>query len=220
MSAREIDRVVLAASEDTGAALLLAILTTAFVTAVALSLVAVTATDTLISGSHRTGQECLHAAEAGVERALAELAVTPDWSPVLASPPASVVASFSDGAASPRAPDGRPLPLAALTAARQAASDVDAGVAVFGGDRPAWRLYATGSLASLMPAGASAQPAYMLVWVADDGGDGDADPDRDANGRILVHAEAYGMSGGRRIVDVTAARAAPAQIRVVTWRSR
>lgn len=203
--------------DEAGAALLLAIVSIALITAVAVAVVVSTATDTLISGSYRTSQEGLYAAEAGVERAMAELAGTPDWSPVLAAAPGNLSASFSDTTAAAKAPDGRTLSMPALTAARQAASNAVFGPAVFGADSPSWRLYAHASLHDLVPPALVAPPSYVVVFAADDGADADGDPTKDSNGRLLLYAEAYGVAGARRAIQVAVARVLPGQIRVVAW---
>jgi hypothetical protein len=60
-------------------------------------------------------------------------------------------------------------------------------------------------------------PAYLLVWVADDG-EGDGDPAVDSNGQILVHAEAYGASGACRGVEAAIRRAQPPVVQVLARR--
>ena len=88
----------------------------------------------------------------------------------------------------------------------------------FGADRPVWRLYAHASLQSILPPGTIAPRAYVLVWVQDDGGDGDGDPAKDSNGIVLVCAEAYGPGGARRRVEASIGRAAPGGVRLLAWR--
>jgi hypothetical protein len=153
-----------------------------------------------------------------VERAIGELAAVPDWSGVLSAPPSNVVASFDDGSASVAAPDGRRLSVPALTAARQAMSDTVYGPTEFGLDSPVWRLYAHAALQRVLPPGLISPPGYILVWVADDGGDGDGDPSTDSNGQLLVYGDAYGVSGSRRALEVAIGRATPTAIRVLSWK--
>ena len=203
-------------NREAGTALLLALVTTALVTAVAAGLIVSVSTETAIAGNSRAAQEALYAADAVLERALRDLALVPDWSAVLASPPASV-ASFDDGLAVARAPDGRPLAIGALTAARQAASVAAWGAGAFGADTPVWRPYGHATLAAVLPPGLVSQPAYALVWVADDGLDGDGDPATDANGQILLHVEAYGVNGSRRGIAAEVSRAGGA-VRLLSWK--
>jgi hypothetical protein len=203
---------------DRGVALLLVLFTTALIAAVAASLMVATSADLMISGSYRASLETMYVVEAGVERAIGELATMPDWSTVLAVPPSNTVASFDDGVVTPTAPDGRRLSLAGLTSARQALSAAVYGPAEFGADSPVWRLFAHAPLGRILPPSLIAPPGYVLVWVADDGGDGDGDPAKDANGQLLVYGDAYGVSGARRGLEVAIARASPSGVRVLSWK--
>ena len=131
----------------------------------------------------------------------------PDWSAVLAAPPANV-STFNDGAFEPRGPDGRPLDLADLTVERQRESDERDGTGVFGADAPQWRLFAHAPMRDLLPSRRLDLPIYLVVWVADDGVDGDGDAARDVNETILVHAQAFGIAGARRSVEAAVSRSA------------
>ena len=182
--------------DEQGAALIIALLVLALLSGIVAALVTVSATDTLISATYRHSTEASHAAEAALERALHDLAVLPEWTPVVAEPPANAMSSFVDGLLVAVAPDGRRLDLSRLTTDRQRESDARDGPVVFGADAPAWRLYAHGSLQDLLPPGEIALPMYLVVWVADDGLDGDGDPGAEANGRISVHAEVRRLSNG------------------------
>jgi hypothetical protein len=177
-----------------------------------------TSADLLITGSQRASSEAMYAAEAGMERALGEIATVADWSTLLASPPGNLVASFDDGAAAASAPDSRALAFPELKKTRQALSDALYGPSAFGADSPAWRLFAHAPLQRILPPGLVAPPAYVLIWVADDGGDGDGDPQRDSNGRLLLYADAYGVSSARRGLEVAVGRAGPGAIRVFSWK--
>jgi hypothetical protein len=203
---------------ERGAALLLALMTAALIAAVAASLIVSTSTDLIITGSYRSSLEATYGVEAGVERAISELALLPDWSVVLAPPPSNIVTSFDDGSAFTAGPDGRRLSVPGLTAARQALSNTVYGPAEFGADSPVWRLYAHATLQTVLPPAVIAPPGYILVWVADDGGDADGDPGTDSNGQLLVYGDGYGVSGARRGLEVAIARAAPTAIRVLSWK--
>ena len=201
-----------------GAALLLALIAVALIAAVAGSLVVSTSADLVIAGNYRASIETAYAAEAAVERTIGALAAMADWGAVLAPPPANTIAPFDDGAAAAKAPDGRALSMPALTTARQAASATVYGPVEFGPDSPVWRLFGHAPIDRILPTGLIAPPGYVLVWVADDGGDGDGDPSKDANGQLLVYADAYGVSGARRGLEVAIARAGPAGVRVLSWK--
>jgi hypothetical protein len=197
----------------------LALLIALLVGAIGLALVTLTTTETLLSTSHRHVQEVSYGAEAAVERALHDLATIADWSAVLAAPPANVMSTFVDGAALPRLPEGRTLDLAALTLGRQRESDARDGATAFGPDSPEWRLYAHAPLADLAPLAGLGPPVYLVVWVADDGLDGDGDPASDANATILVRGEAFGGGGARRAVEAGVARAGDGSLQLRTWRA-
>jgi len=204
--------------DERGVALLMALVTAALVTAVATTMVMSSSTDLVITGSTRASTEAMYAAEAAGQRAIGELATVADWSTVLAAPPGNATASFDDGQTMVRAPDGRALSLPVLTAARQAMSAQTYGPAVFGADSPVWRLFGHADLGALVPPGVTAPPSYVLVHVADDGGDGDGDPETDTNGQVIVYAEAYGVSGAHRAVELAVSRVTPGTIRVLSWK--
>jgi len=203
---------------ERGVALLMALVAAALVTAVATTMVMSSSTDLVITGSTRASMEAMYAAEAAAQRAIGELATIADWSTVLTAPPANVTASFDDGLAVARAPDGRALSMSGLTAARQATSTATYSPAAFGADSPVWRLFGHAELGALVPPGVTAPPAYVLIHVADDGGDGDGDPARDTNGQVIVYAEAYGVSGAHRAVELAVARVTPGTIRLLSWK--
>ena len=180
--------------DERGVALLMALVTAALVTAIATTMVMSSSTDLVITGNTRASTETMYAAEAAGQRAIGELATIADWSTVLAAPPGNVTATFDDGETMVRAPDGRSLSVPVLTAARQAASAVTYGPAVFGADSPVWRLFGHADIRALLPPGVTSPPAYVLIHVADDGGDGDGDP------RERREWSAHGVCGGVRCV--------------------
>lgn len=206
------------AADQHGAALIIALLVLALLSGIVAALVTVSATETLISATYRQTAEASHAAEAALERALHDLASLPDWTPVVAAPPANVTSSFVDGLQVAVAPDGGRLDLTQLTADRQRDSDGRDGSALFGADAPMWRLYAHGSLQDLLPSNEITLPMYLTVWVADDGLDGDGDPSADTNGKIVVHAEAFGVGGTRRAVEAAIRRLSNGTVRQIAWR--
>jgi hypothetical protein len=206
------------AGDERGAALTIAVLVAALVSVIAAGLLVLTMTETVISASYRNSREASYAAEAGLERALHDLGSVTDWSLVLASPPINVTSSFVDGTLTPVAPSGVTLDLAGLTAARQRESDARDGPDLYGADSPEWRLFAHAPLVAELSPPAHAPPVYVVVWVADDGFDGDGDPSKDANGRIVVRSEAFGASGTRRAVEATVGKSAAGVLRLIAWR--
>jgi hypothetical protein len=201
-----------------GAALLIVLLTAALLAAIAAALVAISTTETLISASHRHAQEASYGADAALERSLHDLATLPDWTVVLAVPPGNVQSTFLDGALSPRLPDGRRLDLQRLTIERQRTSDTRDGPDRFGADSPQWRLFAHSSLSELLSPGEIHLPLYSVVWIADDGADGDGNPSADSNSRVILHAAGFGARGARRAVEAEVVRSDAGEVRVVAWR--
>jgi len=115
---------------------------------------------------------------------------------------ASGSADFNDGVTIARAPDGAVLDLLQLTARRQAESDAFYPNTP---NRPAWRLFAHASL-NRMIAGTATAPVYVIVWIGDDVDEVDGDPATDTNDVVMIHAEAFGTRGGRRVVEATIQR--------------
>lgn len=155
--------------------------------------------ETMISANYRSASETLYAADAGIERAMADLRVG-DWNLVLSG---AATSGFNDGASTPRGPDGATIALGPRTTALQAESDARFGAA--NPNRPRWRLFAHAELTRVVSPDRTALP-YVAVWVADDPADADGNPARDANGVLILHAEAFGAAGARRIVESTVGR--------------
>ena len=160
-------------TQNRGAALVLALMAVALLSALGLSLSVLTAIEMRVSANFATGQEARNAAEAALEPATRELLAMPDWTGVAAG---SVKSAFVDGPASgTRAlSDGTTIDLASITALL--------------GDT-AWHLFAYGPAASL---GLESSSAYLVVWAR-------ADP---SSGGLLVRSDAFGPSGTRRGVKI------------------
>jgi PilX N-terminal len=224
---------------EDGIALIVALLATLVLSALGLSLMVMASTETLIAGNYRDAVEAFHAADAGLERVIPELASTPDWSAVLGAPGgvrSGAPSSFGDSALSAVLADGRTLDLAKLTnllncpqvfppaAAPCTATQMDhsAGARPWGSNNPRWRLYANGQLSALGVGIDS--PFYLAVWVADDPAETDGDPARDGmdasnsgTGILQVRSDAFGPGGSRRAVEATLGRAG-AGLRLISWR--
>jgi hypothetical protein len=96
----------------------------------------------------------------------------------------------------------------------------------WGPNNPRWQLYAYGPLEDMIPTGTINSNAYVIVWVADDPAESDADPFHDGappvgcdpskdatcaagnlgRGVISMMAQAFGPDGTERIIEVTLAR--------------
>lgn len=191
---------------ERGAALLLAVILVLVVGALAAAVSITTRTETLISANFRQGRETLHAAEGALALAIRDLAGIPDWSAVLTGAAAS---SFTDGAAigSRRTPGGDVVVLCcgagSLTEGVQQRVH---GTRSWGADTPDWQIFAWGPVAGWLPAGRIRAAIYVVVWVADDPGDGDGNPAADSNGMVHLHAQAIGPLGARRLVEALVQR--------------
>src|SRR5689334_25175231 len=69
---------------EEGTALIVALMATMLLTALGLTLVLMSNTETAISANYRNSQEALYAADAAVERVVQDLLLIPRWNDVLA----------------------------------------------------------------------------------------------------------------------------------------
>jgi hypothetical protein len=211
-------------ASERGSALLCALIVISLIATLGAGLALVVSTEALLAGSYYGSQQGLYAAEAGAERAIGELRLLSTWRDVPGPATSTPSVDFNDGQTNPRAPDGSMLNLAQLTARRQSESDAAYSN---GPDRPVWRLYAHAPLNRMIP-GTGTNIAYVVVWLADDPDDTDGDPAIDANDLIMIHAEAFGTRGGRRMVETTIQREEAmaaglpgimrSDVRVIAWR--
>ena len=229
------------ASDEHGVALIAVMSASSLLLALGLSLALTTTIEVGIAANQRDGVQALHAADAALELAMADLAAL-DWDAVLSGASSS---AFSDGGGVVRLPDGRTLNVGEETnrlrcgAAACGEADMDRVTAArpWGRNNPRWTVFASGRLGDVLPAGeGTAVQGYVVVWVADDATENDAQPLRDGGapavldaanpenpgrGAIWLRARAYGTSGACRTLEVVVERDPrwPAtQLRVRVWR--
>jgi hypothetical protein len=178
--------------------------------ALGLGLVAVSATERAIAGNHHTGVQALYAAEAVAEYVLTELRSDASWSPAISGERRS---AFLEPTSQPTAPWNSVVDLAALTAQVQQHSDAfwPAGF-----DTPQWYVFASGAFDALTGL-ESASRLFLTAWVADDAADGDAAPNLDSNGTIMIRTQALGFGGLRRELLIFLRRG-EGGTEVVSWR--
>jgi hypothetical protein len=208
---------------ECGAALISALIVVALLTTLGAALVLVVTTECLVSANHRTAQQSLYGADAGLERAIGALRTLPTWR-AIPSTGGSSFSDFNDGQTTPRIADGTTLDLVRLTRERQAESDAFFPAAP---DRPVWRRFGHATLDRMVSGGVAASP-YVIVWIADDPGDQDGDPDQDSNDIVIVRSVAIGPRGTKRMVeasiqretaiDATMPGAMRTDVRVISWR--
>jgi hypothetical protein len=202
------------AARDRGIALVMTMLLTGLLTALGLALTMLTTVETWLSAGLRTSQELSYAADAIVARTRIDLTRSSDWTSILRSG----ASTFNDGRSSIALADGTIIDLARETRALQSDSDGRCGSRAANPDCPEWHLFAHAPAADLVPGRVVETPLYVVAWVADDGFDGDGDPDADVNGRLLVRGRAFGLGGARRSIEVVCGRVAPAAIQMLSWR--
>jgi PilX N-terminal len=196
------------AGSEEGTALIVALMSMMLLTALGVAVVMVSNTESLISANYRNNQEALYAADAAAERVVQDLLLVPRWNDILSGTGQS---TFVDGdvATAKTIPGGGTVRLDLATAQLQASTD---NVNAWGANNPQWKLYSWGPLSNLLPDDTIDSPMYVALWIADDPAETDNDAAADSNGTLTLHAEAYGPSGSRRVVEVTVARTTSTEI--------
>ena len=180
-----------------GSVLLCALMVITLIATLGAAVTLVVSSESAVAANYYASQQGLYAADAGIERAIAELRALSTWSGAPSS--STAFSDFNDGQATPNAPDRSTLNLGQMTIRRQTESDaVYASLA----DRPVWRLYAHAPLSRMAPGAGNATP-YVVVWIADDPDEIDGNAAIDTNDVVMLHAEAFTVRGGRRAIDVT-----------------
>jgi hypothetical protein len=193
---------------EKGTALVIAMMAVMLLTALGAAVIMVTNTETAISANYKNGQEALYAADAGVERVMQDLLMVPRWNDILDG---TAHSAFADGSmsANKTLPGGGIIRLDTATTQLQADSDIGGA---WGANNPQWRLFAWGPMQDMVPGNIIDSPMYLAVWVADDPAEGDGNPAADTNGTLTLHAEAFGPSGTRKVIEVTVARTSSTEI--------
>ena len=200
--------------DERGIALLVALMSMLLLTALGVGLMLTTMTETMISTNYRDSGETLYAADAGIERVMQDLLTVPDWDRILQG---AVRTSFTDGSApgDRTLPDGSALNLVAATNMLNCGKTTDCTEAEMDAwsaerpwtdDNPRWQLVGYSPLADIIETGTVLSPVYIAVWIADDQAETDGDPAKDANGILLMRAQAFGQGGASSLVEITLGR--------------
>jgi hypothetical protein len=174
------------------------------------SLVPLAVTERSLTTISRETAECRFAAAAVAAYAIGRLQIRADWGGALDG---SEPSPFMDAAGSVTLGGSRRVDLDGIaTRLRPTAAGT------WGPDEPRWTRFASGPVRALEPA-ALASRIHVAVWIADDERDGDRNPARDANGQVLLTAQAFGPVRGTSTVIVAVRREqpAPAPLRVTDW---
>jgi hypothetical protein len=221
------------AGDESGIALIIALMAMSLMMALGLALMVTTMTEGKISGNYRQGSEALYAADAAVERVMQDILTVPNWDDILSG---AVTSAFIDGIPSGERtlPDGSKLDLTEATnmvrCGKTTCSDADLVALTddrpWGQNNPKWQLYAYGPLDQMLPDDTINSKMYVVVWVADDPSESDddplhdggppvgCDPSKDATcsagnigrGVIAMMAQAFGPDGTTRTIEVTLGR--------------
>ena len=184
---------------DRGSVLLSALMIIVLIATLGAALGLVVSTELSAAANYEESERALYAADAGIERAIGELRLLSTWALVPTPSATTSLSDFDDGQSVPRAPDGLTLNLAQLTSRRQAESDA---LYPTSPNRPVWHLFAHAPLNRIVP-GVDAASPYVVVWISDDVDEVDGNPAIDSNDVVVIHAEAFGIRGGKRAVEVT-----------------
>jgi hypothetical protein len=203
---------------ERGVALVMTMMLTGLLTALGLSVALLTTVETWLSASQRTSQELAYAAEAALARVEIDLSASADWSATLGGAVPGGASAFNDRRTAVTLADASSVDLLSVTRTLQAEADARCGARASDPDCPEWQLFAHAPLSALASDGVIASPVYVAAWIADDPFDKDGDPAADTNGRLLVRAQAFGAGGARRTVEAVVGRAAPAGVRLLSWR--
>jgi len=229
------------ADDERGIALIAVMSASSLLLALALSLALTTTVEVGIASNQRDGVQMLHAADAALERAIANLASTPDWDAQLAALASGGAVTLPDGQRLDVGQESNRLRCGLPLACSDGDMDRTTALRPWGRNNPRWTVYVSGFLASLLPAAISeaelaTSRAYVVVWLADDPAENDAQPLRDGGppavvdafnrsnpgrGAVWLHACAYGPSGSRRAVEAIVERDArwpSQQLRMRVWR--
>jgi hypothetical protein len=198
--------------DETGTALIIALMAMMLLTALGAGVVMVSNTETMIASNYRNAQEALYSADAAAERVVQDLLLVPRWNDILSG---AERASFADGARDGQktVPGGSMVTLCCGTSSATGQLQLETDTAnLWGANNPRWSLFSWGPVADMLPQGEIDSPMYVAVWVADDPYEDDSDPLADQNGTLMLRAEAYGPSGTRKVVEVTVARTSGTEI--------
>ena len=203
---------------EQGVALVMALMATTLLLTLGGALILLSSSETVIAANFRSAHEARYAADAAIERAVADLRREPDLTLILSG---GLLSSFVDGPPSGTRSliDGSTIDLGQVTnlancnkpsacsAAELTATTVERP---WGVNNPLWALYAYGPLTNMLDPGSARSPFYIVVLVGDDPSENDGDPTLDGftagvpnpgKGIVRVRAEAFGPRSAHSVVE-------------------
>jgi hypothetical protein len=211
---------------EDGMAVVVALMAMMLMTALGLSLVLTTSSETMISGNFRAGGEAMYAADAILERSMDDLLTIADWNKLLDG---SLQSGFIDGGPTGdrTLPDGSKFNLDQVLSFANCDKPTPCSVAdmnTFTDERPwtvnnpRWQLFAYGNVSDLLPTNTINSPFYVVVLIGDDPSETDDNPVADGGahvapatsnpgrGVIALRAEAFGPRGAHKVIEMTVAK--------------
>jgi hypothetical protein len=228
---------------ERGVALIIALMGMTMMIALGTALILTTTTETKIAGNFRSAAEATYAADAMLERVVADLAAIADWNTLLTGASRSGFVDGPPGGARTLA-DGSVIDLSEVVNVANCekptgCTDDDLNrvtdVRPWGLNNPRWQPLAWGSLNRLTPSGSVRSRFYGIVLVADDPSECDNNPVVDGGapvppcgtsssvnpgaGVLSLRAEAFGPFETHKILEATVTRAeGAAAVRMLSWR--
>jgi hypothetical protein len=228
---------------ERGVALIIALMAMTMMIAFGTALLLDTTTESKIAHNFRRASEATYAADAMLERVVADIGAVADWNALLSGATRS---AFVDGApsGSRTLADGTAIDLSEIVNRANcekpsacAEDDMDrvTDERPWGLNNPRWQPLAWGRLNSLTPAGSVNSPFYVIVMVGDDPSECDNNPIVDGGDPVLpcgtslslnpgagvlsLRAEAFGSIGTHKIIEATVTRTEDAvRVRMLSWR--
>src|SRR5262245_65184559 len=209
---------------ERGVALVIALTSATRLLALGGALILLSTSETGIAANFRAAHEARYAADAAIERALADLRREPDFTPILGG---ALRSSFVDGLPSGTRTliDGGSIDLDQITNLANcnkptfcSGSDLTTTTIErpWGANNPQWTLYLYGPLANLLDGPIVRSGFYVVAFVGDDGSENDDDPVLDGfsvgsvpnpgRGVVRVRAEAFGPRNAHAVIEATVSR--------------
>lgn len=233
---------------ENGVAMLVAMMALLLMSALGISVILTSSSETIIAAHFRNSLEARYAADAIIERAMNDLVSVADWNTLIDG---STRSALVDGAPSGlrTLTDGSTIDLAQVvnlancqktTACSTADMDTITAERPWGVNNPRWKPYTYGPLRDMLPAlNTIDSPYYVLLFVGDDPSETDNDSTTDDVGVtnlgwdvIAMRSEAFGPRGAHKVIEVTAGRTVDifssendynngigqASVRILSWR--
>jgi hypothetical protein len=223
-----------AVGDETGVALIVCLGAMLLMMALGTALVVATSAESMIAGNFRNAREGRHAAAAALERAISDLSTVSDWNLLLGG---ALRSGFVDGPPSGVRilPDGSTLDFAQVvniancgrvTTCSDSQMDALTDDRPWGANNPRWQPYAYGPLREMLPSGTIDSPSYVVVLVADDQSENDANPlidgagsNNPGRGVLTLRSQSFGPKNAHHGVEATVARRETSDtLRVLSWR--